>query len=407
MTAIELFRGGDVLVRARLLPGDGPCVVAFDHHGEDASLDRIAFAERFLDARGLSWVAVLERGNHWYQRAEMPAALAAIRAALGERTGAGRAAVMTYGSSMGGYAALRFADAVGATACLALSPQYSVHRDTVPFEQRWAQEAAAIRWSAADEPPIRCGCVPVVVHDAAGADARHAALIAADTAITGLPLRHAGHPVGTALLAAGLLEPLVAETLNGSLDPAAFLRRWRAERPRNPVYLAELGAAQPDRRLATGIALARRALAIEPGGTLALCMLAELLGRDGRHEEALALSGQAVRLAPDDPQIAHAHGRALDAAGHSEEALALARRLLADRPGRAHLHGWLAMLHWSRRERVEAIRSAEAAAALAPGDRHLADALAWYRHRSHPAVRLRRRLATWRRGLFGAAANND
>lgn len=402
MTATELFRGDDVLVRARLLPGDGPCVVAFDHHGEDASLDRIAFAERFLDARGLSWVAVLERGNHWYQRPEMPAALAAIRTAV-----AGRSGVMTYGSSMGGYAALRFADAVGATACLALSPQYSVRRGAVPFENRWAQEAAAIRWPAGGEPPIRCACVPVVAYDATGADARHAALIAADTPIAPLPLRHAGHPVGTALLAAGLLEPLVTATLDGSLDPAAFLRRWREERGRNPVYLAELGAGQPDRRLPLGTDLARRALTLDPGSPLTRSMLAGLLSRDGRHAEALALSEEAMRQVPSDAKLAHAHGRALDAAGRSGEALTLARRLLAEQPGRAHLHGWLAMLHWGRRERTEAIRSAEEAAALAPGDRHLADALAWYRHRSHPAVRLRRRLATWRRGLFGTAGNGE
>ena len=392
----ELFRSDDVLVRARLTPGDGPCVVAFDHHGEDPSLDRAAFAERFLDDRGLAWVAVLERGNHWYHRPEMPAALASIRAAV-----AGRSGVMTYGSSMGGHAALRFADAVGATACLALSPQYSVERDAVPFEQRWAQEAAAIRWPVGGEPPIRCSCVPVVAFDATGADARHAALIAADTLIFALPLRHAGHPVGTALLAAGLLEPLVSETLDGSLDPAAFLQRWRRQRTRNPVFLAELGARQPDRRLPLGVALARRALALEPDSPLTASMLAGLLSRAGRHEEALALSGQAMGRVPGDAKLAHAHGRALDAAGRSDEALVLARRLLADQPGRAHLHGWLAMLHWGRRERVLAIRSAEAAAALAPGDRHLADALAWYRHRSHPAVRLGRRLATWRRGLFG------
>ena len=396
---VDLFRSDDLLVRAEFMADAAGCVVAFDHHGDDPSLDRTAFAERFLASRGLSWVAVLGRGNHWYHYPEMPAALAAIRAAV-----AGHGRVMTYGSSMGGFAALRFADAVGAHACLALSPQYSIRPGTVPPDDRWAQEAAAIRWPAGGEPPIACACVPVVAYDACHVDALHADRIAADTPIARLPLPHAGHPVGTALLAAGLLEPLVMATLAGEADVAAHRRRWREGRGGNPVYLAELGQRQPDRRLALGVELGRRALALDPGSVLLQHRLATLFSRHGDHADALALHEAAVHGSGQATDYAVALALALAAAGRSGDGLALARGLVAERPDNALLHSLVANLLWGRRERAEAIRSAACAAAMAPGSRHYAEALAWYRHRSHPWVRLRRWLATRARRLAGRPA---
>ena len=399
---VELFRSADLLVRARLLPGDARCVVAFDHHGEDPSLDRAAFAEHFLDSRGLSWIAVLGRGNHWYHYPDVPAALAAIREAV-----AGRARVMTYGSSMGGHAALRFADAVGANACLALSPQYSIHRDAAPFEDRWAQEAAAIRWPAEGEPPIRCACVPIVVYDGASVDALHAERIAADTPVRCLPLPHAGHPVGTALAVAGMLEPLVKATLDGDFEAAAFVARWRGGRARNPIYLAELGSRLQDRRLPLAIALTRQAMALHPAHPFLQHMLATLLTRSGAHGEALALYEAAVSASGGEAPLVQGHSIALAAAGQGDAALALARRLLAERPDQAHLHGLLAMLLWGQRRRGEAITSARAALALAPGSRHHGATLAWYLHRSHPMVRLRRWLTTQGRRLLGRSVPAD
>ena len=45
--------------------------------------------------------------------------------------------ILTYGSSMGGYAALRFANLLGATHALAFSPQFTIDPRHVPLDPRW------------------------------------------------------------------------------------------------------------------------------------------------------------------------------------------------------------------------------------------------------------------------------
>ncbi len=45
--------------------------------------------------------------------------------------------VATFGNSMGGYGAIQFAGALGASSCLAISAQYSANPADVPEETRW------------------------------------------------------------------------------------------------------------------------------------------------------------------------------------------------------------------------------------------------------------------------------
>ena len=72
------------------------------------------------------------------------------------------ARVMTYGSSMGGYAALRFARALRADAILALSPQYSIDPAVVPWEDRWRQDGARIAWLPALAGPLDPNVRPLI-----------------------------------------------------------------------------------------------------------------------------------------------------------------------------------------------------------------------------------------------------
>ena len=122
---------------------------------------------------------------------------------------------------MGAYAAVRFADAVGATAALALSPQYSVDPAKAPFERRWGQDQRRLRFLPALDGPIRTGIRPVIAYDPGSTDRLHADLIARDTPVQRVRLPFAGHPVGSFLQDAGLLNRLVMDTLDGTLDAAA------------------------------------------------------------------------------------------------------------------------------------------------------------------------------------------
>jgi tetratricopeptide (TPR) repeat protein len=55
--------------------------------------------------------------------------------------------VVTYGCSMGGYAALNFSSHLNAHRALAIYPQLSINRSVVPFETRWQEEAKLIDFS--------------------------------------------------------------------------------------------------------------------------------------------------------------------------------------------------------------------------------------------------------------------
>ncbi len=235
-------------------------VVTFESFTTVPDVTRPAFGEEFFASRGISCIAVRCATNGWYQYDDMLTALAVIRDRL-----PGGVRVMTYGSSMGGYAAIRFADAVGADACLALSPQYSNDRRKVPFEWRWGQESRAIRWRPELDGPIRSRVAPVIVHDTRSEDRLQVARIARDIPVVAVPLPFSGHPATTFLNSIGMLEGLVWDVLDGRFEAEAFRVRARSLRGADPVYLSELARHQPAWRPGLGVALARAAVARAPG----------------------------------------------------------------------------------------------------------------------------------------------
>ncbi len=358
-----IFASHNLLVRKRPARDTRNWVVTFDHHGITGRFDRPGFAEEFLAARGMSMLTFLGRGNDWYQYPEMGAALAVARAAM-----LGRGRVMTYGSSMGGYAAIRFADALGAHACLAISPQYSIDPAKVPFERRWRHDAQRIVWRRELDGPIRCEARPVIIHDPIGEDGLHVRRIEAEIACDTIALPYIAHPGTTYLQSIGALAELVPAILEGSFDPAEAAPRLRRLRKRDPVYLSELARRQPAWRPALGIALARQAVDRAPGVDLMLHVLASKLSAAGRHGEALGFHRKACELSGDILCYALPHALALAGAGDGEAALTRLRGLAVRHPGEAHLHHALAHILWTMGRRGEALAVARHVVRLAPRD---------------------------------------
>lgn len=357
-----LFRSDNLIVRFRPAADLSRWVVSFDSYGRGRPVDRPGFGESYLQSRGMSAVVVLSRGDDWYQYPDMTKVLARIRDAV---SGADR--VMTYGSSMGGYAAIRFADAVGANAVLALSPQYSIDPAKVPFELRWMQEARRIAWLPALDGPIRCRVRPVVAFDSKHPlDAQHAALIAKDTPIDAVPLPWAGHPVTTYLSDAHLLTSLVPAVLGGSFDPQAFRHEALARRKASASYIAELAEYQPAARPRTAVGLARKALAISPDSELIHHILGKRLTAAGLHAEALEHHKQAVTLSGGNRAFLYHGGKALIAAGDLQTALSIARDLVKAEPDFAQMHGFLGEVLRAMKRNGEALKAFQAAAMLEP-----------------------------------------
>lgn len=338
MTEI-LYRSPALEVR-RVVAGDGRrVVVTFDSYHEPAGTDRPGFGEAFFQAEHITAIHVMSDRNDWFQHTEIEDVLPIIREAC---LGAGR--ILAYGSSMGGYAALRFAGAIGAHAALALSPQYSPDPRKVPFETRWAADRRRIRFLPSIDGPIQPGPRRIFAYDSAlAADRRHAELLAAAAPMTAIALPHAGHPVGGFLNDIKLLRPLVLTIFDGSFDAARFRRAAHRRRIRSPHWLAYLADRQPPWRKTWGIALARRAVETAPDYPSLQDVLARRLADAGDHAGAIAVHERVIAMEP----IADYHwslSKTLHAAGDLARAVDVAERLRRLAPEAPGYHAWVSRL---------------------------------------------------------------
>ena len=325
-----LFRSDNLEVRHISGADKRRHVVTFDPWHAEATLDRPGFAQDFLAKHGIAATHVLTRDNDWYQYPELGEALAAVRAAT-----AGSERVMTYGISMGAYAAIRFADAVGAQSSLAISPQYSIDPAKVPFEDRWGQIRRRLTFLDAVDGPVACGHAPILIYDPTDRDCHHVARFAQDITIQAVPIRHGGHPAITYLAEAGMLSGIVLAALDGTFDPAAMLAALRVRRRKMAFHHAQLARAQPAWRPRAALALATRAQAIAPNSPLANNVLANALSAVEDHEQAIARHEDALTAGARFPTLLYDYATALAAAGRHEHALAIVDELIGLLPASA------------------------------------------------------------------------
>ena len=231
----ELFRSDDLLVKR--VGGYSPeaCVVTFASFTDHRTLDRAGFGEHFLRTREIDAIHVLSRENDWYQYPEIPEAMAAIHAATRPY-----ARVVTYGSSMGAYAAIRLAGLVGAHSAISLSPQFSIDPAITPFEYRWEEASHRFRPVWERTLPFPQLEQAYVAYDPGDLDAKHLALLGRKFEFTHVKLPGAGHPVTGYLVELDLLESMVQQACRGPIDvPALTAAAWE-QRRRSPQYFAVL-----------------------------------------------------------------------------------------------------------------------------------------------------------------------
>lgn len=323
-------------------------VVTFSNY-VDGGAGGEAFGASFLARHAIDAVHVIARGNHWFQLAEMPEVLVAIRAAAAGKR------VLTYGSSMGGYAAIRFADALGADQAIAISPQYALDRRLVPFERRWRHEARRIRFGA---PPGTIAVAPAILFfDPRNPDAGHAAAWSRERAIVPVPLSHAGHPATTFLAQSGLLGESLLAIVAGRFDAAATVREAHARRRRSAQYLARLAIAQPGWRRRCALALAARAASAAPSAPDYLGLHAVLLYRSGDPAAAEQAHRAALALVPEDPIALFRLSRFLQRIGRYDEADAFAAAAVHADPGSAALSAHRRAVLNARRSPPNPLRS--------------------------------------------------
>lgn len=323
-----LFRSSDLLVRKVGAHGDECCVVTFDSFTDFRTLDRPGFGEAFLDGAGVDAIHVIPRENAWYQHAEMLDAMASVHAATRHYR-----RVVTYGSSMGGYAALRFAGVAGAHAALALSPQYSIDPTVAPWEERWSESSRHFTPVWESRLPFPAMDQAYVAYDPLNIDRKHIALIAAAMKIEPVRLPGGGHPVTGYLSETKMLKHLILSVCRNDLDVPAFIRDVGRRQQRSAQFLIAMADRMAWWRHARRLSLVRQAVALQPDSPTSVRRLAVELRRARQFAEAIAMHHRSLELAPGHPNMMLQYSLTLERSGAIDAALAVQEELYAAADG--------------------------------------------------------------------------
>lgn len=291
------------------------CIVTFEAISLDLDLDREAFAEEFLRSRDISAIHILTQHNNWYQTEGFAEALACVAEAVAKYP-----RVVAYGSSMGGYAALRYADEVAADLIIAISPQYSLSRERAPFETRWSETSRHIRWGIVDQRPLSPRARAVIIFDPyLRQDRAHVERIARDRPVERITVPFAGHPAST-YLAETAVFPAVIEHLLADKPVDHLIAPVLRKRRETAVYWAALSEHAYSRNKARAAALARKGIEIHPDVHFLWNQLGYVLLNSGRYEEAVSALEQALRLDSTPRITMWIYARALAASGRLKQA---------------------------------------------------------------------------------------
>lgn len=222
---------------ARFVDGESDrVVICFPDLVHPVGFDQPGWAEGFLSKRNISAIYISVAKNDWFQSHDFFDAMRACRMHLGD----GRP-VATYGSSMGGYAAILSARALDAELCLAVSPQFSIDPASVPFERRYNEHAAQIGTFTHDlTQHAGKACAYVVAYDPTHRlDGRHLTLIEESYPVVRLPVYGTGHGVLPRLSRTNAREGL-ADMLRGECSVSDVRHQVRQERGKSATYLRRL-----------------------------------------------------------------------------------------------------------------------------------------------------------------------
>jgi tetratricopeptide (TPR) repeat protein len=279
------------------------CVVTFMNLSPDVTndRDREGFGANFIQSLRIDAYHVLCSGNDWYQYAEMTDSMYSLRDAI-----ANYSTIVTYGSSMGGYAAIKYARLLGATRSIAISPQVSIDRRKVPFETRWANEAKRIKFI--DDEVIEALTTAIhisVMFDPNDLDGRHVKMLRTGVAkLTTVPVPFAGHGAATFFRETGDLKGAMTDLILGSYNPSTWAIRRRKSRLSSPTYWRQIALYfLKKRKHRAAVEAAERSLKLEPNNTYTMSILATSLRRAGNWLAALTALENLIAIDPKNDKV--------------------------------------------------------------------------------------------------------
>jgi hypothetical protein len=313
----EIFRSAQLVARAVLGMSADRCVVTFSPFDDNRSLGRPGFEQGSFRKSRIDAIHVIPGGNQGYQYPELPQ----LCSQIAEVT-ATYEHVVAYGSSMGGYAAIRYGGWAGAHVALALSPQFTLDPSQRPYDGRWRKHVKEVRFL--HEHGNNAVKQAIVVYDPSDDyDCAHAGLLHTITSVVAVPLPGSGHPSTSFLSELDLLHRIAIEVCYERFVPEPFLAEVSRRREESPQF--HVVRALRARNLKERYRLITQAAARTPTHSGTLHALAEIAIEAGFPEVALDALDRTTRAEPGRTQylrsLAHAK------AGQLEQAIEIMEEL--------------------------------------------------------------------------------
>jgi hypothetical protein len=267
---------------------------------------RPPFGHEFLRKQALDVVAVRKKAENFYQ----PLSREAFEAVVGP-VAARYARVVSYGSSLGAYAALYFGRDEPWTV-IASSPRNSTH--PVYGAKVWQRQAAFLHQRFTTDTLPRCEAI--VIYDPRDAiDQRYLAgeVLPQFPQAQVMRVPFSGHPSNQVLGEMGFIAPFVRAVIAGVAPSERPQLDRRARRTRSHSYFQVLAlACLQHGHVAWADALIGRALALNTSHMLVLRTLGMVRLAQRRWADAVVALEQALAAAPADPLTASLLKKARD-----------------------------------------------------------------------------------------------
>ena len=219
--------------------GKGRLVVTFepDTDKKPGTELRPGWGSTILRKNKVSHICVKPAESDWYQGAELAEIFSHLRHKISEHS-----RVITYGASMGGFAALAYGDALGAHEVYAFDPQSTLHRPDVPWEKRFIKAlpldftgpfgSAIGNFSTAEQ-------VYSFLDWHTRDDRMHAERLRFDS-VEYINIPYMGHGAAYAASASGVMNHIVNGVMFGGLDKGKIYRDLHHGRRKVDRYAAEM-----------------------------------------------------------------------------------------------------------------------------------------------------------------------
>lgn len=277
---------------------------------------RSAFASGLAQSRDINFFGIVPKSPCWYPVQETQEA-AAIVAALKDRP------MIAYGSSMGGYGALKYGNAAGADIAIALGPQTTINHETCgkddPRYHRYhdvALHGTSMRVEADD----LCEKTFVGFDPNMSQDAFQAGLLPESDKIHTIRLTHMGHKCAAAMTPSAHCMAIFDAALVGTPENVEAL--MRQNRKQSLEYFLGLSrTAHENGDAASALALLDEGLDRHGWNKDATVLRARILKSLGRPEEGLDDLRKVTALQPNVPKYRVALADQLMAMGETDLAI--------------------------------------------------------------------------------------